>query len=302
MSRYAGIELGGTKVVVAFGNGPDDLSEPVRIPTTTPDETLARVGEVLRDGMASGGLDGLGVASFGPLCLDPRKLGFGRMLKTPKPGWSGTDILAGLAAFDLPVGLATDVGAAALAEGRWGASLGLSDHVYVTIGTGVGVGIVANGQLVHGVMHPEAGHLSVERDPRIDPFVGCCPFHGGCLEGLVSGPAIAARSGRPGETLADDDPVWDIVAGYLAQMAATLTYVVSPLRIVLGGGVGSSPALLKRVQARLPALLGGYLPDLDDAGAIGNYVVGPELGSRSGVLGAIALAADAVHTSSSQRA
>ena len=291
MKRYAGVELGGTKVVVAFGSGPDDLGEAVRIPTRTPAETLARVVQVLDAERNAGGLEGIGVGSFGPVGLDWRSADYGRILRTPKSGWSGTDILKPLRVLGLPIQLVTDVGAAALAEGRWGACRGLADHVYVTVGTGVGMGIVANGRLVQGMLHPEAGHLSVRRE-RGDAFGGSCSFHGDCLEGLVSGPAIAVRLGCPAEAVAENDPVWDGVAGYLAQMAATLTYVLSPQRIVIGGGVGGNPFLLERVRARLQIELGGYLKNLDDDEAIARYLVAPRLGSSAGVLGAIALAID----------
>ncbi|MDP3406249.1 MAG: ROK family protein [Brevundimonas sp.] len=293
MSLFAGIELGGTKVMIGFGSRPDDLETPIRIPTTTPSETLAEVVRVLEARSRTHGLAAIGVASFGPVALDPAGAGYGRILRTPKPHWSEADLLAPLRRFGVPVGLATDVGGAALAEGRWGAAAGLSDHVYVTVGTGVGMGVVANGTLVRGVLHPEAGHLPVRRDPR-DDFPGVCPFHGGCLEGLVSGPAIAARLGRGAETLADDDPVWEVLAGYLAQMAAALTYMLAPQRILLGGGVGATPHLLHRVRTGLRAELGGYLPHLDADAALDLYLQPPGLGDRSGVLGAIVLAENAL--------
>lgn len=293
MSLFAGIELGGTKVVIGFGSGPEDLEPLVRIPTTTPSETLAEVARVLEARARTHGLAAIGVASFGPVALDPASAHYGRILRTPKPHWSDADLLGPLGRFGVPVGLATDVGGAALAEGRWGAASGLSDHIYVTVGTGVGVGAVVNGALVRGVLHPEAGHLPVRRAAG-DDYAGSCPFHGGCLEGLVSGPALAARLGRGGETIAAGDPVWTLVAGYLAQMAAALTYMLAPQRIVLGGGVGANAHLLDQVRAALRAELGGYLPHLDSDAAMDLYLQPPGLGDRSGVLGALALARDAL--------
>lgn len=290
MSTYAGIEIGGTKTLVGFGHGPDDLGDVVRIETTTPEATMAAVGEVLRAHDRNDGLEGIGVASFGPVRVAPDAPDYGRILKTPKAGWSDADILAPLRAFDVPIGLATDVGGAALAEGRWGACVGIDDHVYVTVGTGVGMGVVANGRLVHGALHPEAGHMSVRTSANPDPFAGVCPFHGDCLEGLVCGPAIASRLGRSGEIVELDDPVWDVVAGHLAQMAANLTYVLSPRRIVIGGGVGGAEHLLVRVRKALSERLGGYLPHLSEKDALNDYIRQPQLGARSGVLGALILA------------
>ncbi|WP_295245534.1 ROK family protein [uncultured Brevundimonas sp.] len=290
MSTYAGIEIGGTKTLVGFGHGPDDLGDVVRIETTTPEATMAAVGEVLRAHDRNDGLEGIGVASFGPVRVAPDAPDYGRILKTPKAGWSDADILAPLRAFDVPIGLATDVGGAALAEGRWGACVGIDDHIYVTVGTGVGMGVVANGRLVHGALHPEAGHMSVRTSANPDPFAGVCPFHGDCLEGLVCGPAIAARLGRPGEIVELDDPVWDVVAGHLAQMAANLTYVLSPRRIVIGGGVGGAEHLLVRVRKALGERLGEYLPHLSEKDALNDYIRQPQLGARSGVLGALILA------------
>ncbi len=290
---YAGVEIGGTKTLVGFGHSPEDLSDIVRIETRGPEETLAAVANAIKDQAAGRRLRGIGVASFGPVRLDRKAADYGRILKTPKPGWSGADILAPLREFAVPVGLATDVGGAALAEGEWGACAGLAHHLYVTVGTGVGVGVVADGRLSHGVLHPEAGHLLVRRAEADEGFAGVCPFHGDCLEGLVSGPAIAARLGRPGETVAADDPVWTTIADYLAQMAAAFTLVLAPQRIVIGGGVGGQPHLLAGVKSGLRARLGGYLPHLDDDGALEAYVAGPALGGRSGVLGALILGREA---------
>ncbi len=293
MKRFAGVEIGGTKVVVAFGSGPGDLSDRIRIPTTTPDQTIGAVVRALEERAAVHGLDAIGVATFGPVRLDARAADYGRILSTPKPGWSDADLLGPLQALGLPTALNTDVTGAALGEGRWGACAGLSDYAYVTVGTGVGVGLVANGAPVRGALHPEVGHLPVRRDPLRDPFPGACPFHKDCLEGLISGPAIAARLGRPGETLSPDDPVWDLIADYLAQMVATLTYVAAPQRIVLGGGVGQAGHLQARVRQRVKVWLGDYLPELRSPEAIQAYVAPPALGENSGVLGAIVLAARA---------
>lgn len=292
MTRFAGIELGGTKAIVAFGSGPHDLSRRVRIPTTTPGETLSAIAEVVAAEHREDALAGVGIATFGPVRLDREASDWGQIMATPKPGWTGADLIKPFSGLGLPIALDTDVAGAAVAEGRWGACKGLSDHAYVTVGTGVGVGIICNGQPVHGMLHPEAGHLPTRRDPLVDPYPGCCPFHGDCLEGLVCGPAIAGRLGRAGETIADYDPVWAIVAGYLAQLAATLTYVTAPSRIVMGGGVVSRPQLLPLIRNRLRTQLGGYLSALDDDAALDAYLVPPALGDLSGVLGAIALGQD----------
>ena len=285
---FAGIEAGGTKVVCAVGTGPGDLDAVTSIPTTTPDETLGRVVDHLR---AQGPVDAVGIASFGPVDLRPDSPTYGRVTSTPKPGWSGADVVGVVGdALGVPVGFDTDVNGAALAEGRWGAARGLDTFVYVTVGTGIGGGAIVSDRLVHGLLHPEMGHVMVRRHPD-DAFAGTCPYHGDCLEGLASGPAIAARWGRPGQDLGEHAAAAiEMEAWYLAELACTLAYVVSPQRVVVGGGVAQIDGLLPAVRSRVTTRLGGYLDSPDVTTDVDRGLVAPGLGGRAGVLGGIALA------------
>lgn len=290
MQLFGGVELGGTKVVCALGADPERLVAEARFPTTTPDETLARVVAFFREQQQRPAA--VGVASFGPLDLDPESTSYGSVVATPKPGWTDTDLRGALAgALGVPVVVDTDVNGAALAEWRWGVARGLTTFCYITVGTGIGMGGMANAALLHGRGHPEFGHLRVPHEPASDPYPGSCPFHGDCLEGLASGPAIAARWGLPGEALLPDHPAWTLEARYLADAVLGLVYTLAPERVVIGGGVARQPALLPLLRARLHERNGGYLAALNHPAAIAALIVPPALGERAGVLGAIALAA-----------
>jgi len=278
----AGVELGGTKTIAVLSRG-GDLIDRLRVATTTPAETLGAIAKRLAEWQPAA----LGIASFGPVAIrrdDPR---YGQILATPKPGWQGTDLIAVLAP-SLPVALTTDVIAAALAEGQAGAAIGLSDFVYVTIGTGIGMGIVSHGRPLTGRLHPEAGHLLVPRIPG-DAFPGTCAFHRDCLEGLASGPAISARTGQEGDAIADDHPAWRFVIDALAEGFANLRLTLACQRIVIGGGVAvARPWLAAAVQARMDEILAGYLPGP-------SAVVPAALGADAGPRGALLLAAAALN-------
>ena len=283
--RYGGVEAGGTKWVCATGTGPTDVEELVTFPTTQPDETLARAADFLA---GDGSLAAVGIASFGPIYVER-----GRITTTPKPGWAQTDVVGPLRErLGVPLAFDTDVNAAALAEHRWGAAAGLETFVYITVGTGIGGGGLANGKLMHGLLHPELGHMRVPHDLERDPFPGVCPYHGDCLEGLASGDAIQARWGRPPEEL-DDPEAWRLEADYLALGLVNVVCTLSPQRIVLGGGVMNAPGLFALVRERVRDLVAGYVdaPELGDA--IDGYIVPPALGDRAGVLGALELARSA---------
>lgn len=285
----AAVELGGTRAAVTIGDAPDRCHEPVALPTTTPDETLARIARAIEDLAGEGqAFDRIGVASFGPLGVEPGRADWGRMGKTPKPGWSDADIAGVLQArFGVPVVIDTDVNAAAIGEGRWGAARGVRSHAYVTVGTGVGIGVVVEGRPVHGLAHPEAGHLLPRRHGD-DSFAGVCPWHGDCLEGLISGPALKARLGFPADDLGDDHDVFRLAGEYLGAALSSIVLVACPERIVVGGGVGRRPAVLAAARVALARSLNGYVPQVADQEA--DFLSPPQLGAHSGLFGAMALA------------
>jgi len=293
MALYGGIEAGGTKFVCAVGTGPDDLRREVRFATGTPDESIAQAVAFFRDAeTAYGRLAAAGIASFGPIDPDPASETFGYVTTTPKPGWAHTDFAGQVRrALGVPVGFDTDVNVAALGEFRWGAAQGLDTFIYLTVGTGIGGGAMVNGRLVHGLMHPEMGHIRIPHDrSTADPYAGWCSYHGDCFEGLACGPAIAARWGVPATELAPDHPAWDLEVEYLANGLVSLMLPISPQRIVMGGGVMEQTHLFPRIRRRVQELLNGYVQADAIVNEIDGYIVPPALGNRSGVLGAIALA------------
>lgn len=287
----AGIELGGTKCVAILADGPDHIVAQVTVPTTGPEATLAALDAVLDEWR--GRFSAVGIATFGPIDLDPSSTAFGTIVNTSKPGWGGTRLHAHyVRRYRVPVAIHTDVVGAALAEGRWGAAMGLATHAYVTIGTGVGVGLVVDGKPAGGSSHGEAGHMRVPRMAG-DSFPGACEYHGDCVEGLIAGPALALRAGRPGDTIGRDDPLWATFVHDLAGLLHNLVVTLVPQRIAIGGGVvATRPELFAPVRTALADNLAGYglfdrfAADLEDR------VGAPGLGPLAGPLGAIAIGVD----------
>jgi fructokinase len=292
---FGALEAGGTKVVCAVGTGPEQILAEEQFATTAPEQTISRAVEFFRRAESSAGrIVSLGIASFGPVDLDPQSTRYGWITSTPKPGWADTDMVSPFRrALQVPVALETDVNAAALGESRWGAAQGLHSFVYLTIGTGIGGGALVNGTPLHGLLHPEMGHIRIPHDWAVDPFAGACPYHGDCLEGLAAGPAIERRWHAPPPSLPDDHPAWPLEAHYLALALTTFICTLSPQRIIMGGGVMQRTTLFPLLRGEAVDLLHGYVrapPILD---AIGEYIVPPALGARAGILGALALAAQA---------
>lgn len=286
---FGGVETGGTWCVCALGTGPEDVRELVEFPTTSPAETLERIVSFFR---AHPVPSAIGIGSFGPVDADPESPTWGHVTTTPKPGWQHTSV-AGVVRdrLGVPVAFDTDVVAAAMAEHRWGAGRGQPSLCYLTVGTGIGAGLLIDGSPWRGLMHPEAGHLRVPHDRARDPFEGICPVHGDCWEGLASGPAIEQRWATAPAELPGDHDAWPLEAEYLALGILAIVLVASPHRVVVGGGVMQQPCLLPMVRRRLRELNAGYLDTPTLGEAIDDYLVAPELGDRAGVLGGIALAA-----------
>jgi fructokinase len=290
---YGAIETGGTKFVCAVGRTPDHIVQEHVIPTTQPLATMANVVRFFQAAQQRHGvLASIGIASFGPLQLQRNSPDWGRLLQTPKPGWSNASLIEPLRAQwpACPIEVDTDVNAAALAEASIETARPVRSLVYVTVGTGIGGGAIVNGEPLRGWMHPEMGHIYVRRDPRDEAFGGVCPFHGDCLEGLASGPAIQRRWGTDLSQLPVEHEAYPIVAYYLGQLAATIILTLSAERIVFGGGVMSNRALLPHIRAAMRNTLAGYIPARDPEGAVERIVVLSQLQGRAGLLGALVLA------------
>lgn len=289
MPLYGLVEAGGTKFVVGIAASPDDIRETARFDTISPDETIGAAVAWLKAAQSrNGALSSIGIASFGPVQLNRDAANWGYITSTTKAGWSISDFGGRVEReLGLPVGFDTDVNGAALAESRWGAGRGQPVSVYVTVGTGIGGGAVIDGKPLHGLSHPEMGHIRPPRHPDDLDFTGSCPFHGDCLEGLASGPAIKARWGMTLSELAPDHPAHEIIAWYLAQMVVTMQSILEPGRIILGGGVMDTPGLLDRVRNSASYLGKGYF-----IGKPQEIIVPPGLGDKAGLLGGLALAQD----------
>lgn len=295
-SLFGGIEAGGTKFICAVGTDPNNLKAQTRIPTTTPDETLSQVVDFFRQQQAAGNaIASIGIGSFGPVGVNPDSPKFGWFLNTPKPGWQQIEF-AGLIKRELGVnvGFDTDVNAAALGEHRWGNAQGIDNFIYLTVGTGIGGGGMIGGQLMHGLLHPEMGHILIPHDLSADPFVGVCPFHQDCLEGLASGLAMEKRWGKKASSLPPTHPAWALEAKYLALGVVNFILTLSPQRIIIGGGVMAQTQLFPMVRAQVSAQLGSYLDVPEITRDIDSYILPPKLGDNAGFAGAFALAEQAL--------
>jgi fructokinase len=296
MKLYGGIESGGTKFVCMVGSGPGHIVAETRFPTTDPTETIRTVVEFFAPYAGSGELAAVGIASFGPLDLDPDSPTYGYITSTPKPGWDHVDLRGEVQrGLNVPVAFDTDVNAAAFGEQYWfDENRALDPFLYMTVGTGIGVGVIVNGSPLHGLIHAEAGHASIPHDQSRDPFPGVCPYHGDCLEGLASGLSMRERWGHPPESLPEVHPAWDLEVEYIALALVNMIYAYSPRRIVLGGGVAQHPGFHRAVRCQVQERNRGYIRSTMLGDKIDEYILPPALGNRSGALGAIAMSIELV--------
>jgi len=290
--RIGAIEAGGTKFVCGIGNEHGLIEDSVRFPTETPETTIPKLIEYFADK----GVEAIGIGTFGPINLDRSSPQYGYITTTPKPGWAGFNFVGAITqALQVPVGWDTDVNAAAYGEARWGAAKGLGSCIYYTIGTGVGVGIYAEGKLVHGLVHPEAGHVLVRRHPE-DKFQGRCPYHGDCLEGMAAGPALEDRWKMKGHEIPVDHPAWEMEAYYIGQAVSNMILTISPKKVILGGGVMQQGHLFPLIREEVRRNLNGYVQAEALLDGIDEYIVPPGLGQLAGLTGALALGIDALQS------
>lgn len=293
LNYFAGVETGGTNIKCIIASDPAHVISEMVLPTLDPDSSTKKVIQFFKDGEERYGIPitSMGVGAFGPLDLNPSRASYGSVTSTPKLLWQNYPLLAKLqSVFPFPIAIDTDVNAALLGETRWGAGIGFTDLVYVTVGTGIGGGVLSNGKIVHGLIHPELGHMIVRHDMQADPFEGICPFHKDCLEGLASGTSMTARWHTNPEQLTDNHAGWDLEAAYLAQMCLNLTLIISPQRIIIGGGVPQHNGLFANIRSKFQSLLNNYMVSSSFSEKIESYIVPPMLGNHAGIFGTIALA------------
>ena len=282
---YGALEAGGTKMICAVGDEKGNIIDEATIPTTVPNETIPEIIRYFK----GKDIEALGIACFGPLDLDISSPTYGNILKTPKLAWTGLEIYSVLKdELEVPVNIDTDVAGSLLGEATWGSAKGISDALYITIGTGIGGGILANGEILHGMLHPELGHMLLSRHES-DSFEGICPFHKNCFEGLASGPSIEARWGKPAEELADKVEVWNLESYYIAQALTNIILTICPKKIILGGGVMNQEQLFPMIRIKVRSNINGYITtkELED---IDRYIVPAGLGGKQGIMGALKLA------------
>lgn len=286
--RIGALEAGGTKMVCAIGDENGHIFEQISIPTTVPAETMPAIVDYFR----KRDIEALGVACFGPVCLDRRSPRYGYITSTPKQGWQNYNIVGYLKEeLKVPVGFDTDVNGSALGEATFGCAKGLKNVLYLTIGTGIGAGIITEGNLLHGNLHPEAGHIMLKKKEG-DPYEGKCPYHRGCFEGLAAGPAIEARFGKKAKELADDIRVWELEAYYIAQALTTYILVLAPEKIILGGGVMHQQQLFPLIRSEVKTLLADYI-STSQIDNIDDYIVPAGLKDDQGIIGCLVLGRDA---------
>ena len=291
---YGALEAGGTKMICAVGNEDGQILDQVSIPTSTPEETMPAVIEYFKAKVSpelaeEDRLSALGIACFGPVDVRKNSKTYGNILYTPKIAWRNFPMVKTMKdALNIPVGFDTDVNGSLLGEVTWGCAQGLTDAVYFTIGTGIGMGAMSGGNLIHGMLHPEAGHIAMSVIPG-DEYKGHCPSHGACFEGMASGPAIEERWGKKGSELSDNPEVWELEAKYIAQAMTAVTYMLSPQKIILGGGVMSQSQLFPMIRKYVTEYINGYI-DTKELRNINSYITPAALNGNQGIMGAIKLA------------